>query len=405
MSGATPSESASPRGRSAASNTVEIHIDSLAAGGDGVGRAPDGRAVFVPETAPGDRVRVRLVEEHARHARGRVLELLEAGPARSDPVCAVFGTCGGCTWQHVAYTAQLEAKVAILRDALRRIGKLAAPAELRVEPSPAPWAYRGRARVLVAGGRVGFRRRRSHALCATARCPVLVPGLEHRLRELAEHPPARDGEWELTAGADGATRAVPLGGSEGSGEPILVAVGADRLRVSPGVFMQSNTLLLGALARAVAEAAGGGELAIELFAGAGFLTLGLARRFARVVAVEASRDAARDLVESCRAAGLANVEILAEPVEAVLGRGGRLPADADAAVLDPPRRGLPPGSVEALAALAPRRIAMLSCDPATLARDLAGLCARGFALEGVRGFDLFPQTAHVEALAVLERRG
>jgi 23S rRNA (uracil1939-C5)-methyltransferase len=384
--------------------TVEVRIHSLAAGGDGVGRAPDGRAVFVPGTAPGDRVRVRIVDQRARHARGRVVELLEAGPARTDPVCAVFGTCGGCTWQHVAYPAQLEAKAAILRDALERIGKLGVPGRLRVEPSPSPYAYRGRARVLVAGGRVGFRRMRSHTLCATARCPVLVPELEARLRELAEHPPARDGEWELTAGAGGETRAAPLGGQGGSGEPILVAVGADRLRISPGVFLQSNALLLETLASAVAEAAGRGGLALELFAGAGFLTLGLAKRFARVVAVEASDAAAADLVESCRAAGLANVEILAEPVETALA-AGRLPTGADAAVLDPPRRGLPPGSVEALARLAPRRIAMLSCDPATLARDAALLAAEGFGLCAVRGFDLFPQTAHVEALAVFERWG
>ncbi len=391
--------------------TVELRIDGLAAGGDGVGRAPDGRAVFVPGTAPGDRVRVRFVEVRARHARGRAVELLEAGPARTDPVCAVFGACGGCTWQHVAYPAQLEAKAAILRDALERIGRLAVPGGLRVEPSPSPYAYRGRARVLVEGGRVGFRRLRSHALCATTRCPVLVPELEARLRELAERPPARAGEWELTAGEAGATRAVPLeergkpGEPEGRGkpgEPILVAVGADRLRVSPGVFVQSNALLLETLAGAVAEAAGRGTLALELFAGAGFLTLGLARRFNRVVAVEASRAAAADLAESCRAAGLANVEVVAEPVEAVLAMR-RLPPGADAAVLDPPRRGLPPGSAAALARRAPRRIAMLSGDPATLARDAALLGAEGFTLCGVRGFDLFPQTAHVEALAVLER--
>ena len=395
-------QTASAPAPSVARETVELRIDSLAAGGDGVGRAPDGRAVFVPGTAPGDRVRVRLVEVHARHARGRAVELLEAGPARTDPVCAVFGACGGCTWQHVTYAAQLEAKAAILRDALERIGKLRVPGELRVEPSPSPYAYRGRARVLVEGGRVGFRRQRSHALCATARCPVLVPELEARLRELAEHPPAQAGEWELTVGEGGATRAVPLEGRGKRGQPILVAMGADRLRVSPGVFVQSNALLLETLASAVAEAAGSGALALELFAGAGFLTLGLARRFARVVAVEASRDAARDLAESCRAAGLANVEVIAEPVEVVLAMR-RLPGGADAVILDPPRRGLPPGSAEALSRLAPRRIALLSCDPATLARDAALLGGEGFALRGVRAFDLFPQTPHVEALAVLER--
>jgi 23S rRNA (uracil1939-C5)-methyltransferase len=143
---------------------IELAIDRLAAGGDGVGRAPDGRVVFVPWTAPGDRARVRIVETHGSYARGAVAKLLASGPDRVAPGCAVFGACGGCAWQHVDYPAQCAAKAEILRDALVRIGRLSPPGSLEVRPSPSPWRYRARARVLVAGGRVGFWRRRSRLL-------------------------------------------------------------------------------------------------------------------------------------------------------------------------------------------------------------------------------------------------
>src|SRR5215475_13460392 len=179
---------------------AEIRIESLAAGGDGVGHLSDGRAVFVPFTAPGDRVRVRVVEARGRFARARVEELLEPGPARAEPACPAFGSCGGCAWQHVAYPAQLEAKRAILADALRRIGGIDAGALEPCVASPAEYGYRGRTRVLVESGRVGYRRRRSHALCAVSRCPVLVPALDERLHALAHDPPPEDGEWELVAG-------------------------------------------------------------------------------------------------------------------------------------------------------------------------------------------------------------
>jgi len=378
----------------------ELAIESLAAGGAGVGRAADGRVVFVPDTAPGDRVRVRLVARHRRHAEGRLEELLVPGPARVEPPCPVFGTCGGCAWQHLAYPAQLEAKAGILRDALARIGGLTPPRELRIVPSPAPYAYRRRARVLVRGGRTGFRRRRSNELCATARCPVLVPALEEALAELAAEAPP-DGEWELLAGEGEARRSAP--GRRGA--PLAVRAGGDLLRVSPGVFVQSNGPLLDPLLEAVHTAAGRGRTALELYAGAGFLTLGLARRFERVVAVEAHAAAARDLGENCRAAGLANVEIRRARVEAALAAPGDLPQAPDALVLDPPRSGLGRGGAEALAGLRPGRIVLLSCAPATLARDLGALARSGYFLSRIEGFDLFPQTPHLEALAVVEPPG
>jgi 23S rRNA (uracil1939-C5)-methyltransferase len=381
-------------------DVFELEIHSLAAGGDGVGRAPDGRVVFVPDTAPGDRVRVRVVDMKQRFARARVQQLLASGSARTDPVCPVFGSCGGCAWQHVDYATQLEAKAAFVTDALRRIGGLVLPNEVRIDPSPSPYGYRGRARLHVLGRKVGFRRRRSHAICATRRCPILLPALEGALRELADRASREDGEWELAASPSGEVRVHPPGRQ---GEALEIEIGSDRLRFSSGVFVQSNTLLLPLLTGAVLEAAGHGEVAFELYAGAGTFTLGLARRYGRVVAVEGQAAAAADLRHNLRTQGLdAGVEIVAAPVEQVIA-GTELPEHADLALLDPPRSGLPPGGAECLVRRAPRRIAFLSCDPATLARDLAVLCAQGYRLESVRGFDLFPQTPHVETLAVLQR--
>lgn len=371
-----------------------VTIDALAAGGDGVGRDADGRVVFVPMTAPGDRVRVELEQERRRFAKGRIVELLEPGPGRVEPPCEAFGECGGCAWQHLSAETQLEAKRAILRDALVRIGGIEAPPVLPIVASPAAYGYRARNRVRVEGGRVGYRRRRSHAQRPVSRCPVLVPELEERLGK----PFDRDGEWELAS--DGARVRATLVGRH-DGPRLVLRVGGERIGFSAGVFAQANALLLDVLAARVAEAAGRGERAVELFAGAGLFTLALARAFGSVVAVEGSRRAAADLRRNLAEADLHHVAVRPEPVEAVLAElAGTAP---ELLLLDPPRTGLPPGGADALAAIAPARIVYLSCDPATLARDLKVLCASGWALRSVEGFDLFPQTPHVEALVLLTR--
>jgi 23S rRNA (uracil1939-C5)-methyltransferase len=380
-----------------ASELVEVAIDALAAGGDGVGRTTDGRVVFVPLTAPGDRVRARITETHPRYARAALEEVIEASPVRVAPACAVFGECGGCSWQHVDYATQCEAKRRIVEDALVRVGKLALPGKVEIRPSPLPYSYRARARVAVEAGRVGYRRRSSNALCAVDTCPVLDPRADAKLRALAVGRPRRDGEWEIAAGAD-AARAHAVGADAPALE---LAVGKDRLRVSAGVFFQANPALHEALVASVLEAAGRGALALELHAGCGFFTLALARAFERVVAVEADAAAVADLRHNLARAGARGVEVVPKPVEQAVDDPRLAAARPDAVVLDPPRTGLPRGVAAALAALAPARIAYLSCDPATLARDLAALAARGYALERVEAFDLFPHTPHVEALATL----
>jgi len=359
--------------------------------------------VFVPFTAPGDLVSVRVVAERPRFARGVVEELIEPGAHRVDPVCEVFGACGSCAWQHVAYGAQLEAKAEIARNALSRIGGIVAPT-VAITPSRSPYRYRSRSRVFVAGDRVGYRRRRSHVVCATNRCPLLVDSLEVELAALAAEPPSGDGEWELAWGLDAqgaeAARAVALP-TTAADPKLWLHVAGERVSFSPGVFAQSNAGLFDPLAQAVFAAAGEGELALDLFAGAGFLTLGLARRFSRVIAVEANPVAAADLARNAEEAGLAGIRPVAASVERAISEGA-LDARPDAIVLDPPRTGLPESVAAWVGGSGAPRVAYLSCDPATLARDLSILHHHGYRLERVEGFDLFAQTPHLELLAVLD---
>jgi 23S rRNA (uracil1939-C5)-methyltransferase len=227
-----------------------------------------------------------------------------------------------------------------------------------------------------------------------------VPELEASLAELARDPQAPHGEWELAAGDSGEVSLVAPGARTRGEEKIHIELAGDSLAISAGVFSQANVALRGDMADAVHQEAGEGELAVELFSGAGFLTLGLARRFRRIVAIESDPRAVRDLRGNLSAAGIESVEVHGVRVEDAVGSALLGQLRPDVIVLDPPRTGMPRGVAPALDA---DRLVYLSCDPATLARDLAAFEEGGFRLVRVEGFDLFPQTPHVEALAVLEK--
>jgi 23S rRNA (uracil1939-C5)-methyltransferase len=252
---------------------------------------------------------------------------------------------------------------------------------------------------------VGYRRGRSHELVATAECPILAPPLAQALARLAAEPPAGSGELELACGDDGG---VSLTGARAAGlreAAVELAAPGGTVSVSPRGFFQAHASLRGALAEAVLLAAGSGERALELHAGAGFFTLGLAARFAQLVAVESEPRAAADLAANLARAGRANVRVVAQRAARALRSPevGRLAPEC--AVLDPPRTGIGESEARALARLGAGRIVYVSCDPATLARDLRVLLASGYRLARCAGFDLFPQTPHLEALALLERVG
>jgi 23S rRNA (uracil1939-C5)-methyltransferase len=381
---------------------IALDIERLAAGGDGVAHDEDGRVVFVPLTAPGDRVRVHIVERHKRFARGEVVEVVEPGPDRVEPPCPLFGRCGGCVWQHLSYPAQLRAKAAIVSDALRRIGRIDCEEPVPVTASPEPFGYRVRTRLVQDGVRLGYRSRRSHEVCIADACPVLDPRLESVLA--TERTAARSGgepvEWEAAVGSDGVVRVQRTGAA---GTTIDQVVGGDALRVSHEVFAQANGLLVESLAEAVVQAAlgggGGGGACVELYAGGGLFTLGLSRRFDQVWAVESHPGAVRDLRVNLARADRQNVRIREGRVEQVLAS---LEIAPDVLVLDPPRTGVSEDALAAISGLRVGRIVYVSCDPATLARDLGRLRDEGYRLASVQAFDLFPQTPHVEVLATLE---
>lgn len=419
------------------SRPVTVRIDSIAAGGEGVGRLPDGRVVFVHRTAPGDLAEVALVERKERWARGRLLRVLEPSPERREAPCPFYAECGGCTLEHMTYPAQLRAKGRIVSDALTRIGGVATePPE--VVPSPREHRYRNRVSFAlrrVGAGQVvaGF-----HALGD----PERIVDLDGRCL-LPEEPIAR--VWDalraawgpdarrlhsgerlrltLRASAGGEVSLLVEGGylpghpaELVEAVPDLVAVwhrpgpapaelvagapglpetwGDETLELSGAAFLQVNREAAALLEAHVMERAGevAGLRVVDAYCGVGLHARRFARAGARVVGIELDPQA----VEEATRAAPPGASFVEGPVEALLP--AHLPADL--VVLNPPRAGVAAEVAEALVAQPAARIVYVSCNPATLARDLKRL-SPAYRLEHVRSFDLFPQTAHVETVAVL----
>ncbi len=376
--------------------TLDLDITALAAGGDGVGRDGGGRVTFVPRTAPGDRVKVKLVKQTASFARAEVVEILAPSPVRAEPSCEFYNAgCGGCQWQHVTRAAQLEAKQAVVAGALRNLAGIAV--EPIADPAPA-FGWRRRARFHVHNGKVGLYAASSHDVIPLSHCPQLEPALDAALRAIAPLTPP-DGELALLLGYRGDI-AVGVekpwrGAATLVGRAGIIGVIADKqtfgtpvLEVEPGLhgspwdFAQAsaagNAALI-ALARA-ALGPGPGTL-LELYAGSG--------NFTRSFVADGWTVTATDVVAPSHP--IAGVRFVVGPVARMLETA----KPATAVVLDPPRAG----AAEAIAGIlrvAPRTIIYVSCDPATLARDAARLVAGGYRAERAWPFDLMPQTAHVE---------
>ena len=381
-------------------------------GGDGLARL-DGRVVFAPFVLPGERILARAEQEKPGMVRARMLEVLEAAPDRVVAPCPVYGRCGGCHYQHAPYEYQLAAKRAILVEALQRLGKMEPPAEIAVVAAE-PFGYRNRVQLHVEENRLGYREGRSHKLCAVSECPVGSPTINQAIATLAGMQ--REGRWPrfiraLEVFTD--EREVQINVLEtdrpvarrffdwcGTLIPGLVEGALDyrgEFRVSSNSFFQVNRFLIDRLVEAATEGAEG-ETAIDLYAGVGLLSLPLARRFREVTAVESGAGAVRDLQFNAARAGLENLHAIPQTAEEHLAQ---LESAPDFVVLDPPRTGLGKAVVGRLAELRPRQITIVACDPATLARDLAGLVAAGYRVERMTLVDLFPQTYHLETVVRL----
>lgn len=443
--------------------TFELTIDDLAFGGEGVGRA-DGYVVFVRGGLPGDRLRVRLTEARGRFGRAAIEEVLVASPDRVVPPCPYFGQCGGCRLQHLAYPAQLAFKEKQVRDCLNRLGGVGA-FELRpILPAAEPYGYRNKMEFTIAGdppalGLHVFER--YDVVLDIERCLLqsetmnsLLDELRRQVREralsvwdprsergLLRFVMLREGRntgeamvnvvaaapdvETLTPVADALRRRAPATSSvvlNVNAKKASVAVGSEehllagrehiteslddvRFQVSANSFFQTNTRQAERLF-AVVEAAcelTRDETVLDLYSGTGAISLLLARRVRAVYGIEVAAAAVADAIRNARANGIENCTFLAGEVRHVLPDLMRQGVRASVVIADPPRAGFHPKALAALAALAPARIVYVSCNPATLARDVGDLVRQGYRLEWVQPVDMFPQTPHIEAVARLSR--
>ena len=340
---------------------AEIH--DVAFGGKGVARI-DGMVVFVPFTIPGESAEIALTRRKKKFAEGRLLSVENASPDRVEPPCPYFTRCGGCAYQHIAYPRQLQLKQQQVEQTLRRLGRLTDPVPMRpAVASPHPYGYRNRIRVHAAGGVIGFYAQDTRALLDIEACPLASGEVNTRLAELRRHPLA-DGDYSV----------------------------CER---QPRFFEQTNDAVAAALLEEVSRIVTPGGRLVDAYCGAGFFSRHLRERYERVVGIEentfAIAHARSQAMEYERYitgdVGEHLAAVLAEPTPTSL-------------ILDPPAAGVAAPALETVLAGRPREILYVSCNPATLARDLASLCP-AYRLESVTPFDMFPQTAEIEVLAHL----
>lgn len=443
---------------------IDIDIDDLSNSGDGVGRY-EGRVVFVPDTVPGDRVRVRLLRAKPQYGSGKLQAMLKPSPQRVRPSCIVADKCGGCQWQVVSYEQQLAAKQNEVIQALQRLGGIEEPPVDPVLPSQ-PLAYRNKVTYPLARSQgqvqAGYYQKGSHRLVNLNQCPVqderFNPLLaevkldiqernwsiyneqrhQGRLRHLGLRIGRRTGEmlltlvtteWELTNIEEQAQqwldrypnlvgvclnrngdRTNAIFGEDTmcvAGRPYLVEQFADlKLHIHPATFFQVNTEQAEALVQVIQDelALTGSEYLVDVYCGIGTLTLPLAQQAKGATGVELQDEAVEQAQLNAQLNGITNVDFVVGRAERILAETVRsLQAPPDVVLVDPPRKGCDRMVLDTLLEVQPQRIVYMSCNPATLARDLKHLMSGGYRLARVQPADFFPQTAHVECVAFLVR--
>jgi 23S rRNA (uracil1939-C5)-methyltransferase len=449
---------------SSTERVITLELSHLAAGGDAFGRY-ERRAIFVTGGLPGELVRARITQEHKSFARAEVVEILRASPDRVAPPYPELGASGGFQWQFLSYPAQLLWKARIVREQLMRIGHFADPdvrPTLGMPEGADLWAYRTVTQFAVgADGAIGFRRVGSHDVIDMLDCPLAHPALAAIYRDVrawlratwGARAAEMIGRFSLRIGLRGDLRAdtedvsgiltleagPDLSANERQticdralasspqlvGALLLDSTGRRRpapagrdyvfervmnrtFRVSAGSFFQVNaaqtpTLLQQALAAAAIRS---GERALDGYSGVGLFSLFLAERAQHVWAIESAPSAIADARANAEMNGAENITILEGQVERVIDRLVRTGERIDVALVDPPRAGCDPRVLRAIQELAPRALVYVSCDPATLARDLRLFCDPGaYRLNWVQPVDMFPGAAHIECVALCERTG
>ncbi|HJP93631.1 MAG TPA: class I SAM-dependent RNA methyltransferase [Pyrinomonadaceae bacterium] len=381
----------------------EVEVERILPGGMGLAHA-GGKTVFVSLAAPGDRVRVKVDRTQGDLLFASIEEIITPSPVRVQPPCPYFGRCGGCDFQQLIYEAQLAAKAEMIRDCLHRIARLGNVPEITVTPSPREWRYRMRATWQIDREQrtVGYYERGSRRVCDVADCAVLQPELEEKLEQVRatdwrEFPPELK-HLDVVAGENGVSFAPPFAAFHT--KELSLTIGDETYLYNAEAFFQINPSLLGPLIDfALADASG--ATVLDLYCGVGLFTLPLARRFKKVVGLESNPAAVRFARRNLQRAGLTNARVIHAGV-AEWFRSDAMDR-VDFVLLDPPRAGAESAVIKGIIELRPMQISYVSCDPATLARDLRKLATAGYVIDSIAAFDLFPQTHHVETVVRLTK--
>ena len=411
------------------SRAFEIDIEKLVYGGMGLGHC-QGKVVFTPFSVPGDRLLVRPIEEKRTFIRAETVRIIQQGKGRVEPTCPHFAACGGCHWQQLEYVKQVEAKQQILEEILNHRFPETRGLPIVMRACPQPLAYRSRARIQTRGSgptaSVGFFRGGSHVVEDVASCPLFRRTLNEGLCALRKYKfqavqDARAQEWDLACSEEENAWAAALVGPAGpnDGTSVLTGsgrsdtavlereVGEFRYSVEASAFFQANDFMAPELVRLVQESAqhASGASVLDLFAGVGLFSLPLARHFQKVVAVENSNSSCRLCTVNASATAPGRIQVICADVSGWLGsETSSTPGPFSMILLDPPRTGAGIPVMERIREWAPEVILYVSCDPQTLARDLAIISPGDYQIDLVEGLDMFPQTYHFETVVRLVRR-
>lgn len=385
--------------------TLEVKIEKIVPGGFGLAFA-EKLTLFVALAAKGDRLRVRVREKKGKIAWAEIVEILAASIDRTVPQCVYFGRCGGCDFQQLNYKAQLDAKIEIIRDCLKRIGKIEYEREIEAIGSPKDYGYRSRAQWHLDTRRkkIGYFKRGSHDIIDIEDCPILTEELNDTLIDFRKNL-----DWEsfwseiveieaTNAGASVSAYSAEL--VEPTREIVFTALG-EKYFYDAQSFFQGNQYLIEKLIETAIHGASG-EIALDLYCGVGLFTLPLARRFEKVYGVEASEKAIRFAGKNIENARLENADVFCDNVGEWLAGNAANFQNVDFVLLDPPRAGAERETIENLLRIKPEQISYVSCEPSTLARDLRLLCETHYSIESITAVDLFPQTHHVETVVRLK---
>jgi 23S rRNA (uracil1939-C5)-methyltransferase len=405
----------------------EVTLTTLTYGGEAMGRLPDGRAVFVPFGLPNERVRVRLTEEKKGFARGEIIEILQTSAERIEPRCIHFSKCGGCHYQNLSYENQLKAKTDILRDQLKRIGKIENPPVKPMIASEHEWHYRNHLQFhLTEEGKLGFVNSRGRAVLPILECHLPETGIQTFWPELQFESRADVDRVSLRSGLDeellvifeSETTDIPELDIEADvsivhiyEEHTAVIAGQDHLtmrvldedfHVSAASFFQVNTGMAEKMVKHLQTSlpVSLSTVLLDVYCGAGLFSKFFAPVCKQVIGIESSESACEDFAINLDE--FENVELYEGSAEEVLpGLAGKFDGSL-CMIVDPPRAGIEKHALDAIINIKPQVIAYVSCDPSTLARDAARLIKAGYQLEEITPFDLFPQTYHIESISLFK---